>query len=92
MEISQLLQTVIAFVFVLGLMFLTLWLIKICQQKGALIKFGKCLKQNSRISVLERHRLDVKNSAVLLKCDNTEYLVIIGEKSHTLLQQTKVKD
>ena len=92
MEFSQLLQAILAFVFVLGLMFLTLWLIKICQQKGALLKFGKCLNKNSRINILERHRLDIKNSVVLLKCDNTEYLVIVGEKSHTLLQQTKVKE
>ena len=92
MEFSQLLQAILAFVFVLGLMFLTLWLIKICQQKGALTKFGKCLNKNSRINILERHRLDIKNSVVLLRCDNTEYLVLIGEKSHTLLQQTIVKD
>jgi flagellar biogenesis protein FliO len=92
MELSQLLHTVLAFIFVLGLMFLTLWLIKICQQKGSLIKFGKYLNKTSRINILERHRLDIKNSVVLLKCDNTEYLILIGEKSHTLLQQTKVKD
>lgn len=92
MEPSQLLQAVLAFIFVLGLMFLTLWLIKICQQKGSLIKFSKCLNKNSRINIIERHRLDIKNSVVLLKCDNTEHLVIVGEKSHTILQQTKVKD
>lgn len=92
MEFSHLLQAVLAFIFVLGLMFLTLWLIKMCQQKGSLIKFSKCLNKSFRINILERHRLDIKNSVVLLKCDNTEYLVLIGEKSHTLLQQTKVKD
>lgn len=92
MEFSQLLQTILAFIFVLGLMFITLWFIKICQQKGSLINFGKCLNKKSRINILERHRLDIKNSAVLLRCDNTEYLVLIGEKSHTILQQTKVKD
>ena len=92
MEFSQLLQTILAFVFVLGLMFITLWVIKICQQKGTLIKLGKCLNKNSRIQILERHRIDIKNSAILLKCDNTEYFMIIGEKSHTILQQTKVKD
>ena len=92
MEFSHLLQAVLAFIFVLGLMFLTLWLIKICQQKGSLIKFSKCLNKSFRINIIERHRLDIKNSVVLLKCDNTEYLVLIGEKSHTLLQQTNVKD
>ena len=92
MEFSQFLQTILAFIFVLGLMFITLWFIKICQQKGSLINFGKCLNKKSRINILERHRLDIKNSAVLLRCDNTEYLVLIGEKSHTILQQTKVKD
>ena len=92
MEFSQLLQAILAFVFVLGLMFLTLWIIKICQQKGALIKIGKCLNKNSRITIMERHRLDIKNSIILFKCDTIEYLVLVGEKSHTLLQQTKVKD
>lgn len=92
MEFSQLLQAVLAFVFVLGLMFLTLWLIKICQQKGGAIKFGKYLNKNTRINIIERQRLDIKNSVVLLKYDHNEYLVLIGEKSHTLLQQTKVKD
>ena len=92
MEFSQIFQAILAFVFVLGLMFITLWFIKMCQQKGTTINFGKCLNGNSRINVLERRRLDVKNSTVLLKCDNTEYFVIIGEKSHTILQQNKVKD
>ena len=92
MEFSQLLQALLAFIFVLGLMFTTLWFIKICQQKGSLVKFGKYLNKNSRIQIIERQRLDVKNSAILLKCDNTEYLIITGKKSHTILQQTKVKD
>ena len=63
-----------------------------CQQKGLSVKLNKYLKKNSRIHIIERHRLDIKNSIVLLKCDNTEYFVILGEKSHTILQQTKVKD
>ena len=92
MEFSQLFQAVLAFVFVLGLMFITLWFIKMCQQKGLSVKLNKYLKKNSRIHIIERHRLDMKNSIVLLKCDNTEYFVILGEKSHTILQQTKVKD
>ena len=92
MEFSQLFQTILAFIFVLGLMFITLWFIKICQQKGLSVKFNKYLNKTSRIHIIERHRLDIKNSAVLLKCDNNEYLVIVGEKSHTILQQTKVKD
>ena len=92
MEFSQLLQTILAFIFVLGLMFITLWLIKLCQQKGALINLGKHLNKKSRINIIERQRLDIKNSIVLLQCDNIEYLTIIGEKSHLLLQQTKVKE
>lgn len=92
MEFSQFLQTILAFIFVLGLMFITLWFIKICQQKGSLVKLSKCLKKNSRIAILERHRIDIKNSVILLKCDNIEYFIIANEKSHTILQQTKVKD
>lgn len=92
MEFTQLLQTVLAFVFVLGLMFITLWLIKICQQKGSVISLGKYLNKNSRINIIERQRIDMKNSVVLLQCDNVEYLAIVGEGSHLLLQQTKMKE
>lgn len=92
MEFTQLLQTVLAFIFVLGLMFITLWLIKICQQKGSVINLGKYLNKNSRINIIERQRIDMKNSVVLLQCDNVEYLAIVGEGSHLLLQQTKMKE
>lgn len=92
MEFTQLLQTVLAFVFVLGLMFITLWLIKICQQKSSVINLGKYLNKNSRINIIERQRIDMKNSVVLLQCDNVEYLAIVGEGSHLLLQQTKMKE
>ena len=92
MDFSQLFQTILAFIFVLGLMFLTLWFIKYCQQKGATVKLGKCFNKKSRINIIERQRLDLKNSIILFQCDNTEYLVITGEKNHTLLQQKKTKE
>ena len=92
MEYSQLLQTVLAFIFVLGLMFITLWLIKLCQQKSILLNIGKHINKKAKIKIIERHRIDMKNSVVLMQYDNIEYLTIIGEGSHLLLQQTKVKE
>lgn len=88
MEFSQLLHTLLAFIFVLGLIFITLWLIKFCQQKGLSCHLGKCLKYNHRIKILEHHRLDTKNSAILLEYKDQEFLLILGPTSTLLLEQS----
>ena len=89
MDFSQLVQTFLSFIFVIGLLFITLWFIKICQQKGLNCKLSRCLCNNKRIKIIEQHRLDIRNQISLIQCDNTEYLVLLGQNSHTILNQTK---
>ena len=89
MEFDQIFQTIIAFVFVLGLLFITLWLIKYCQQKGLNCRLTKCFNDNSRIKVIEFRRLDPKNSIVLTECDNEEFFILLGSSSNLILKQNQ---
>ena len=91
MELSQILLAFLALVFVLGLMFITLWLIKFCQQKGINYRINCCLKKGKRIKIIENQRLDIKNSVILLECDNQEFLILLGSNSNTILNQTPKK-
>ena len=91
MEFSQILLAFLALVFVLGLMFITLWLIKFCQQKGINYRINYCLKKGKRIKIIENQRLDIKNSVILLECDNQEFLILLGSNSNTILNQTPKK-
>jgi len=91
MDFGQIFQTLLAFIFVLGLMFLTLWLIKFCQQKGLNSKLARCLSCSKRIQISELQRLDPRNSVVILQCDNIEYLLLIGQGSATILNQHPIR-
>ncbi len=91
MDTAQIIQTLLAFIFVLGLMFITLWLIKFCQQKGLNCALNKCLKNNARLRVIEQRRLDIRNQIVLVECDMEEYLLLLGANNNLVLNQTKSK-
>lgn len=91
MESAQIFQTLLAFVFVLGLMFITLWLIKFCQQKGLNCRLNKSFNAKNRLRVIEQRRLDIKNSLVLLECDSQEYLILLGANSNLLLNTAQSK-
>lgn len=91
MDFAQIFQTFLAFVFVLGLMFVTLWLIKLCQQKGMTCRLSKCFTEKSRIKIIEQRRLDIKSSVVLLQCDNQEFLLLLGNNANLLLNQSKIQ-
>ena len=91
MEFTQIFQSVLAFIFVLGLLFITLWLIKFCQQKGLNCKLAKCFNDNYRIKIIEHRRLDPKNSIILTECDNEEFFILLGSSSNLILKQNKKK-
>lgn len=91
MNAPQLLQAILAFIFVLGLLFITLWLIRFCQQKGLNCQIIKPFKTAKKIKIIEHHRIDIKNSLVLFECLNEEFLILAGQNSNILLKQTKNK-
>lgn len=91
METAQILQTVMALIFVLGLLLLTLWMIKYCQQKGLNCRFGKAFTNKSKIKIIEQRRLDLKNSVFIIQYDDEEFLILSGPQNNLLLKQNKLK-
>lgn len=91
MDLELFFRAVLSLVFVLGLVLLFLGTMKAIQQKGLRVSFGKNTKLSSRLSVIESKRLDSKNVLVLARCDDEEYLLLLGSTQSTLLQNKKVK-
>ncbi len=90
MEWHQILQAVLSLIFVIGLLFLTLWIFKFLEQKGLRSKFIKNLKSGQRIEILEKRNLDARTQVALLRADNTEYLVLLGAGGCLLLDTHSV--
>lgn len=78
MEWMLLLKAVLSLMLVLGLLLVTLWALKYMQINGSRCRFFKKLDKNRRLEVVEIQRIDAKNSAVLLRRDNVEHLVVLG--------------
>lgn len=90
MEWHQILQAVLSLVFVIGLLLLTLWFFKYCEQKGLKCRLARRLKAGQRLDVVETRRLDARNTLVLLKYDNTEHLVLLGSSAILALESKTV--
>lgn len=91
MEWIMILKAVLALAFVLGLLLLTLWLFKYCELHGAKTRFFKKLQDTQRLKIEEIRRIDARNSVVLVKKDQTEYLLLLGANQNLLLETTECK-
>ena len=91
MEWSDILQTILAFVFVIGLLLLTLWGLKYIQTKVPQSRLFKNLDEFQRVRVLERRRLDAKNTVVLLQIDNKEFFILLGANQCLLLDEKHIE-
>ena len=91
MDFGQIFQAVLALVFVLGLLLVTLWFIKLYQQKGLSCRLGTTGLPSKRLTVVEQRRIDAKNTVVLVKCDSEEFLILLGSTNLLLLQTYPVK-
>lgn len=89
MDTVQFFQAFSALIFVLGLLLLTLWLIKYAQQKGLNCRLGKSFTSKTKIKILEQRRLDIKNSVVLLQYEDEDFLLLLGQQNNLLLKQNK---
>lgn len=85
MEWMMVLKAVLSLVFVLGLLFLTLWAVKYCQLHGSKCRFMRQLGETQRLQILEVRRLDAKNSLILFRKDETEHLVLLGSAQNLLI-------
>ncbi len=91
MELGQIFTAVLSLIFVLGLLFLTIWGLKWLQNKSCNLSFCGHLKSARHIKIIEQHRLDAKNQIVLLEADKVRYLMLIGAENNLLLNQSPAK-
>ncbi len=86
MEWTQLFHAFLSLLFVIGLLLLTVYFFKYCEQKGLKSQFFRRLKSGSRIDIVEAKRLDARCSLYLVRCDDTEYLFLTDSGSGLLLR------
>ncbi len=91
MDALVFLHAVLALCFVLGLMFVSVWLVKYCETKGQGSLFFKKMKVSNRLSVEESKRLDARNVMTIIRCDDTEYVLVLNGQQNLLLDTKKVK-
>lgn len=84
-------QAIIALAFVIGLILLVFWLLKYCELKGGAGLLFKKLNMSGRLSVIESKRLDTKNTLVIARCDDKEYVLLLGNSQNLLLQTGKAE-
>lgn len=91
MELALLLKSILALLFVLGLMFVSLWLLKSFNNGLAKNKFIKGFSSKNRIKIIESKKIDVKNTIILLEADGEEFLLALSSGGATVLKQKKAK-
>lgn len=90
MGLMHIFQAVLSLMFVIGLLLLTVYFFKYCEQKGLKSRFAAKLRTGNRINIVENRRLDAKSSLLLIECDETEYLIFNGTSSSLLLCSKKI--
>ena len=90
MDFMLFIQALFALVVVLGLMLLVFWGIKFCEVKGCKNPFLKKLNIKNRLSVVEIKRVDAKSSLLITRCDDEEYVILLGLNTSLLLKTKKV--
>lgn len=78
MEWLLLLKAAASLALVLGLLLVTLWAIKYLEINSAKCRIFKKLNDTRRLEIVEIRKIDTRNSAVLLRRDNVEHLLILG--------------
>ncbi len=91
MDLMLFLQAFLALLFVLGLVLVVFWGMKWCEQKGCKVPFFKKLNEETKLSVIESKRLDTRNTLALIRCDDKEYLVLLGASQNLVLNVKEIQ-
>ena len=82
METEKLITTLLALIFVLSLMGLVAMLAKwLGLTQGGVVKGGQ------RLKMIEALSLDSRRRAVILQCDQKQYLVILSQNGETVVER-----
>lgn len=83
----EVLHAVLALVLVLGLLLLTVWVIKFLQVKAAGCGMLQKMAAKDRVRIVEQKRIDAKTKLVLFTKDDCEFLVMIANGQSLLLDK-----
>lgn len=84
----SILQAVSGLLLVLGLIVLATLIFRWARQHDRLKGF---LLSSKRLSVTDRLALDTKRNLVIVKCDQQEYLILLGASCETVLTNNKAQ-
>ena len=90
MEWHQIIQAVLALIFVIGLLLVTLWIFKYCEQQGNKCRLLRNLKSAQRLRIIEKKSLDTKNQIILIQADKVDYLLFISPNNTTILASNPI--
>lgn len=84
MDASSIIGAIGALTFVLALILGAAWAAKRFRYSGSILKPSRT---GARMKIIERIQLDGRHQAVILRCDDTEHLVVLSPESATPLRQ-----
>ena len=90
MDFMLFVQALFALIVVVGLVLLVFGTMKYCELKGCKSPFLRKLNIQGRLSVIETKRIDAKNTLVIAKCDDEEFIILLGVCGAILLKTKKV--
>jgi flagellar protein FliO/FliZ len=86
MSFEDYLRFVLAFIFVMALILAIAWAVRRFGLAGpAMPSAGR----KRRVNVVESLALDAKRRIVMIRCDETEYLVLLGQGNDLVLKSEK---
>jgi flagellar protein FliO/FliZ len=81
LDLHYYIQFAAAFAFVLALMGLLYFILKKLNEVQSGVK-----GTNNRIKIMEHRMIDNKTKAVILRCDDKDHLVILGQNGNTVVK------
>lgn len=91
MDFMLLIKAIVSLLFVLGLLFITLWAIKYIELHSTSSRFFKKINGKKRLEILEIKRIDARNALVLVRRDDKEHLLLVGSSSQIVESNIPVK-
>ena len=90
MELALIIKAILSLIFVLGLLFITIWGLKYCELKSTKNKLFNKLRNQHRLEILENSRIDLRNNLVLVRRDNVEHLLLLSPSGNQLIESRTV--
>ena len=79
-------------IFVIGIIFVLLWVLKYISENTQQSKLFKQLNKNKRLNIIESRRLDGKNTLMIIKQDDNEHLIVTGSNNIIIEKNIKPKE